>query len=111
MPSIDARKLLGKNFIIGKTANSFKSISDEDFQNIDYIGLGPFRDTHTKKNLKPILGKSGVGEFINALRTRKLKHKVIAIGGIRLEEIDEILNLGASSVALSSNLVNFLNVK
>ncbi|MDR1761477.1 MAG: thiamine phosphate synthase, partial [Bacteroidales bacterium] len=51
MPPAEARKILGKDFIIGGTANTFDDIINLHRASVDYIGLGPFRFTETKKNL------------------------------------------------------------
>ena len=53
MPIAEARKLLGKDFIIGGTANTFEDVQMHYAAGADYIGCGPFRFTTTKKNLSP----------------------------------------------------------
>ena len=56
MNPIEARNILGGKPIIGVTANSYEDIECYSCVDIDYIGLGPYRFTTTKKNLSPILG-------------------------------------------------------
>ena len=51
----EARKLLGEHKIIGVTANTIEDIIELSQYQVDYIGLGPFRFTPTKKNLSPVL--------------------------------------------------------
>ena len=51
MPIVQARKILGKDFIIGGTANTFEDVQMLYKAGADYIGCGPFRFTTTKKNL------------------------------------------------------------
>ena len=63
MPVDEARKLLGEEFIIGATANTFEDIEALRHTDIDYIGLGPFRFTSTKKNLSPVIGIDGYAEI------------------------------------------------
>ena len=48
MPADEARSLLGEQFIIGGTANTFEDIQRLFRQRVDYIGCGPFRFTTTK---------------------------------------------------------------
>ena len=59
MPVDEARKMLGRNRIIGGTANTFEDVERLSRQGADYIGCGPFRFTTTKKNLSPVLGLEG----------------------------------------------------
>ena len=59
MPPREARALLGPGKIIGATANTFDDIVRAAAEGADYIGLGPFRFTETKRNLSPILGLEG----------------------------------------------------
>ena len=49
MPPSEARIILGADYIIGGTANTFEDICELHKQGVDYIGLGPFRFTTTKK--------------------------------------------------------------
>ena len=59
MPIADARLMLGEEYIIGGTANTFEDVLQHYKDGADYIGCGPFRYTVTKKNLSPILGLEG----------------------------------------------------
>lgn len=49
MPVAEARKILGKEFIIGGTANTFDDVKMHYKAGADYIGCGPFRFTTTKR--------------------------------------------------------------
>jgi thiamine-phosphate pyrophosphorylase len=49
----------------------------------DYIGLGPFRFTTTKKNLSPILGLEGYQTILNEMKNKGLQFQY-AIGGIEM---------------------------
>lgn len=55
MPVAEARGILGKEFIIGGTANTFDDVKMHYKAGADYIGCGPFRFTTTKKDLSPVL--------------------------------------------------------
>lgn len=52
MPVAEARKILGKEFIIGGTANTFHDVKMHYEAGADYIGCGPFRFTTTKGSLQ-----------------------------------------------------------
>jgi thiamine-phosphate pyrophosphorylase len=95
---LEARKILGKNFIIGATANSVADVMLLLEMPIDYIGLGPFRYTSTKKNLSPLLGLDGVSAIAKKYGT---KMPLIAIGGILPDDMDALATAGIFGVAVS----------
>jgi thiE: thiamine-phosphate pyrophosphorylase len=64
MPVAEARGILGKEFIIGGTANTFDDVKMHYKAGADYIGCGPFRFTTTKKDLSPVLGLEGYRSII-----------------------------------------------
>jgi len=100
----EARKILGDGFIIGGTANDFIDIENLAAKKVDYIGLGPFRFTRTKENLSPVLGVDGYQKIIQACREIKMEIPIIAIGGILIEDIKDLLSLGIYGVAISSGI-------
>lgn len=106
MPPSEARILLGNDFIIGGTANTFDDILHLHSEGVDYIGLGPFRFTETKKNLSPVLGPEGYSKIMNRCRDNHICLPVLAIGGITIEDIPAILQTGMSGIALSSTILN-----
>jgi thiamine-phosphate pyrophosphorylase len=69
---------------------------------VDYIGNGPFRFTSTKENLNPVLGIEGVRAIADQCRLAGIALPVIAIGGIRQEDIGALLEAGVHGVAVSS---------
>lgn len=102
MPPDEARKLLGPDFIIGGTANTFEDIARLGALKVDYIGLGPFRYTQTKANLSPLLGVQGYLDLMKLCVLERINVPVIAIGGIKLNDVDEILATGVYGIAVSS---------
>lgn len=101
LPS-EARKILGEDFIIGGTANTILDIRYLINQGIDYIGLGPFKFTTTKKNLSPVLGIDGYSTIISEMEKLNFTKPVIAIGGIEFNDISELTKTGISGIAVSS---------
>lgn len=97
-----AREMLGDDFIIGATANTLIDIEELAGKKIDYIGLGPFRFTATKERLSPVLGLDGFQKIMEACRENGLNIPVIAIGGIRQDDVKKLLNSGIYGVAVSS---------
>lgn len=103
MPVADARALLGGDKIVGGTANTVADILKRIDENCDYIGLGPWRHTTTKKQLSPILGIVGFTEIMTYLeQLDKDVPPIYAIGGIRLEDIPTLQQLGLHGVAISN---------
>ncbi|MDT0676195.1 thiamine phosphate synthase [Autumnicola musiva] len=96
-----ARKLLGPDKIIGGTANTLEDCEGLCKKQVDYIGLGPFRFTTTKKKLSSILGAEGYRKLLNSLRTKGNSIPVIAIGGIIPEDLPVLAESGVHGVAIS----------
>ena len=102
MPPDEARTLLGDDFIIGGTANTFEDIKRLALLKVNYIGLGPFRFTNTKTNLSPLLGLEGYVELMRLCAGENITVPIIAIGGIQLNDVDAIMATGVSGIAVSS---------
>ncbi len=78
---------LGKAYRIGGTANTFDDICRLAEKGVDYIGLGPFRFTETKKNLSPLLGLNGYRTILKRCQANGIRLPVLAIGGITPDDI------------------------
>ena len=109
MPPSEARTLLGDRYIIGGTANTFDDIFHLHEQGVDYIGLGPFRFTTTKENLSPVLGLEGYRSILDLCRKNAINLPVLAIGGVTVDDIPDLMQTGISGVALSSTILNSEN--
>jgi thiamine-phosphate pyrophosphorylase len=106
MSPSEAREILGPNSIIGYTVNNIEHARNALSLPIDYIGMGPWRFTTTKKKLAPVLGADGIHELINFLRENNKNIPVVAIGGITVDDVAEVLLTGASGVAISGEIAN-----
>lgn len=106
MPVAEARNILGKDFIIGGTANTVDDIERIFSEGGDYIGCGPFRFTTTKEKLSPVLGLDGYSKIIGNMKNKDLNIPLVAIGGIKFEDIDDILKTGVKGIALSGSVLN-----
>lgn len=109
MPVGEARALLGDNFIIGGTANTFDDIRSHYEAGANYIGCGPFRFTTTKKGLAPVLGLEGYTYLMKLAREEGINLPIVAIGGITAEDIPAIMSTGVSGVALSGTVLRAEN--
>jgi thiamine-phosphate pyrophosphorylase len=104
-----ARDILGNKFIIGVTCNTYEDILTHAAYPIDYTGLGPFQFTSTKANLSPILGIEQYRTLINKCCQRGISVPVVAIGGIRADDIPAILQTGVQGVAISGAILQAEN--
>lgn len=109
MPISEARQILGEAFIIGGTANTFEDVLIHYRAGADYVGVGPFRFTTTKKNLSPVLGLEGYTAIIAQMEANGIELPVVAIGGITYEDIPDILKTGVQGIALSGTILNAKN--
>ena len=102
MPIAEAREICGDKLIIGLSTHSVEQAIDADQEDVDYITIGPIFKTRVKDY------EVGI-EIIKPVLDNVLK-PVIAIGGINMENIDEVLGQGAESVAVISAVVSAENV-
>lgn len=109
MNPIEARMILGVNPIIGVTANTFEDIENYSRMDIDYIGLGPYRFTSTKKNLSPVLGLDGYTAIMKQCHTNGIRIPTVAIGGIGYDDIDGIMQTGVNGIAVSGSIIKAEN--
>ncbi len=109
MPVEQARKILGDDYIIGGTANTFEDVLMHYNASANYIGCGPFRFTTTKKGLAPVLGLEGYTEIVNKMKTSGIQIPIVAIGGITAEDIPSIMKTGVTGIAISGSVLRAEN--
>lgn len=96
-----ARMILGPAAVIGVTANTFDDILAVKSLDIDYIGMGPFAYTETKKNLAPVLGIEGVKKLCAEMQENEININHVAVGGITLEDVVPLMEAGSNGIAVS----------
>jgi thiamine-phosphate pyrophosphorylase len=101
MTVAEARAIVGKDKIVGGTANTLSDVLTHVKNGASYVGLGPFRFTTTKQNLSPVLGIEGYEAIMAALREQQIATPVIAIGGILETDIPAIMQTGIHGIAVS----------
>ncbi len=90
----DARKIVPRNFIIGKSTHSLEQAMAAAKDGADYIGIGPVYKTPTKENYIPI-GVETVKSVIE-----NIKIPFVCIGGLNFDNIQELLALGVVNFAM-----------
>lgn len=106
MNPLIARETMGAEAIIGCTANTATDIKAFKGKDVDYIGLGPFRYTTTKSKLSPVLGLEGYADIIREIRAAEIELPIVAIGGITIDDIDDIMATGVNGIAMSGAIIN-----
>jgi len=101
-----ARKILGNDAIIGGTANDFNQILRMMKSGVDYVGVGPYKYTTSKKKLSPILGLEGYQNIQKRFLIEGIEIPLIAIGGIKVEDLDQLFHAGVYGVAISSAILS-----
>ena len=110
MPMREAREILGSEYIIGATVNSFDDIVAH-LRGVrpDYFGCGPFRFTTTKERLAPTLGVEGYRNIVAQMRSEGITIPLVAIGGITKSDVPDLLALGLSGIALSGSVLSTID--
>ena len=100
LPPDAARKIIGAQRVLGVSTHNPEQIKLADQYPADYIAIGPVFATASKDNPDPVIGLEGVS------RARLLTKKpLVAIGGITLENCRSVIDAGADSVAVISDLL------
>lgn len=81
--------------IVGLSTHNLEQVRESVSQPIDYIGVGPVYATPTKDIPDPTLGLETMGEMIAAAA-----HPAVAIGGIDLTRLSDVLSAGAKNFAV-----------
>ena len=99
MPVEEARKILGRKKIIGISTHSLKQAISAEDAGADYIGFGPVFPTSTKD--------AGLPKGLTALKEirKHIKIPIVAIGGIKPENVSSVLEAGADAVAVMSAIL------
>lgn len=100
LPVEKVRELLGPEKIIGLSTHSPEQYLDAVARGVDYIGVGPVFPTKTKKDVCDPVGFTYL-DYVAA------HHEVpfVAIGGIKLHNVGEVVQHGAECCALVSEIV------
>ncbi len=97
MPLPYARKILGKKKIIGISVSTLDEARAAEKEGADYLGVGPIFPTSSKIDVPPVLGLEGIREI-----REKTKIPILAIGGINVANVGDVISAGASGVAVIS---------
>jgi thiamine-phosphate pyrophosphorylase len=102
LPPENARKILGEKAIIGFSTHNLQQALEASKLSIDYLAIGPVFTTQTKENPEKPVGVEGV----KAVRKAVGDFPIVAIGGINSNNYRKVLQAGADSVAIISDLLS-----
>jgi len=89
-----ARRVLGKDKIIGVSCRSIKQALEAQDRGADYVGIGPIFPTPAKPGYKAI-GLDSIGVL-----SKKMRIPFFVIGDVNLKNIDRVKKAGANRVAV-----------
>lgn len=106
LPAPVARKLIGKEKILGVSATNLEEAIQAERDGADYIGAGPVFATPTKPDAAPPIGLEGLAEIC-----RRVSIPVVAIGSVNAENAAAVLEAGADGLAIISAIVGAPDVQ
>ena len=94
------RKIIGPERWLGVSTHNPEQLAEADRTSADYLAIGPVFSTSSKDKPDPVVGLEGVR------RARQLTRKpLVAIGGITRANAASVIEAGADSVAVISDLL------
>lgn len=96
----EARAVVGESKLVGVSTHNREQFERADASSADYIAVGPIFSTSTKSNPDPVVGAG----FIRQVRPLTDK-PIVAIGGITLERVAGVVQAGADSIAVISDIL------
>jgi thiamine-phosphate pyrophosphorylase len=94
-----ARRKAGRAVVVGKSTHSLEQVHAAQREGADYIGFGPIFATPTKPDYEPI----GLKDIKQAHLDANLP--IFCIGGIKIDNLEEVIAAGARRVAIVSGLL------
>ncbi len=96
----EAKKMIDKNIEIGLSITNKNQLDNVPYC-INYLGIGPIFPTSSKNDASVPMGLNTLKEIIN-----KTELPIVAIGGISLDNINDLFKIGVSGVAVISAILN-----
>lgn len=100
LPLEIARKILGKEKILGYSVSSIEEARYAVENGANYLGAGAVFPTGSKADVGEVIGLEGLEEIKNAV-----KIPVVAIGGIAAQNVREVKKTGVDGISLISAIL------
>ncbi|OAA91795.1 thiamine phosphate synthase [Clostridium ljungdahlii] len=105
MPINIARKILGKDKIIGISAGNVDEALEAEKSGADYIGIGTIFFTGTKKDIDTPIGIEGLRKIYNSISI-----PAVAIGGVNETNFKEVLSTEVDGISVISAILGKSNI-
>jgi thiamine-phosphate pyrophosphorylase len=99
LPIAVARRILNPNQLIGNSNALLKEARESATQGADYIAVGAMYPTTTKNDTRP----AGL-ETLREVR-KHITKPIVAIGGITLDNVKEVVKAGADAICVASAVI------
>ncbi|APF28993.1 thiamine-phosphate diphosphorylase [Clostridium sporogenes] len=96
-----ARRILGKDKIIGISVGNVREALEAENNGADYLGIGTIFPTGSKKDVKEIIGIDGLSKIKNNISIPS-----VAIGGINKANFKDVLNTGIEGISVISAILD-----
>lgn len=106
MPLKLARKILGKDKIIGISVGNVEEAKEAERDGADYVGIGAIFFTGSKKDIDIPIGILGLKEIVNSINIPS-----VAIGGVNRENLSEVMSTGTNGAAVISAILGNDNIE
>jgi len=101
-----ARKVLGLGKLIGISTHNPDQVREATAGKPDYLGFGPIFTPGSKQDYDPVVGLEG----LRAIRSLT-PLPIFAIGGIHINQVDEVIRAGADGVAVISSILKAPDIR
>jgi thiamine-phosphate pyrophosphorylase len=105
LPPVAARQILGPERIVGFSTHNMEQALAADKLPVDYIAVGPIFATASKENPDPVVGVEELARIV-----RSVQKPVVAIGGVTLENVRDVMVTGAQAVAVIHAILSASNI-
>ncbi len=106
LPISWARRLLGKDRIIGISTHNLEEAIQAEKDGADYISIGSVFPTTTKPDARPLVGLEVIADI-----KRNVSIPVVAIGGINEENVAQVAETGVDCIAVISAVVSAVDTR
>lgn len=100
LPIPYARKVIGPNKLIGLSTHNAEQVAAGSTVGADYLGFGPIFTPGSKPDHDPVVGMAGLKVIRELTRL-----PIFAIGGITLNNVEDVIRAGANGVAVISAIL------
>ncbi|OLO26928.1 thiamine-phosphate diphosphorylase [Alkalihalophilus pseudofirmus] len=106
LPIEEARKIVGKDKIIGLSTHAIEEAREAERAGADYIGVGPIFPTKSKVDVVDPVTTDYIRQVV-----KEITIPFVAIGGIKLHNVDQVLEAGATRICAISEIVGADDIK